>query len=103
MPEVESPSKARSRLASAHITGRPDPEVEEALRCNLALSNLDAAIRKAVQDTTKGAKLDDVQVSHLCGLVMGDLGGVGYDAWVLVEPIIRAAVRDARAKQAGGR
>lgn len=78
-----------ARLSRRNHRAAPS-EVDEA-RAAYVTAKLDNAIRRAVAETLRGVRLDDVQVAHLCGLLLMETGVSGPDVQ-LIEHHVRAAV-----------
>ena len=87
-----TPVQARAAVAGLYSHGAvPDPSVAELAKARLCCSNIDAAIRRFTADS--GTSMDDVQVAHLVGLLLGS-AGVSYNVAARVEDLVRQLVVD---------
>jgi hypothetical protein len=97
-PEPLNVVQARNQLAALYgrrkNNGYVDPDAEAAARAKLATAKIDVAIRDA-DAGAKGARLNEVQVSHLCALILLNAGVPG-EALQYIEPVLRTAVRQAQ-------
>lgn len=95
---VDTPTKARSKLAAAHTFGPPEPEIKDRLRANLATSNLDREIRVL---TDGGRDFDEHELEHLVGLLLRQATRVTEATAAFCEDLVRRAVREDLDKQDG--
>jgi hypothetical protein len=86
-----------ARLGGLSSYGRtPDPDEEAAARRRLLTARVDRELRSIA---ASGVRLNDVQTAHLVGLLLSTCG-VKYDAAVLIEKVVRAAVVEAQGEDA---
>lgn len=87
---------ARTKVARLYQNGRTPTQSEEAVaRAGYVAAKIDSEIRKIIDRSAKGARLDDVHCAHLIGLLLSN-AGVGYDAVRVIETVVRAAVLEAQ-------
>lgn len=96
MAEPQHVIDARAQVArlSRSFSKAPQSEVDSA-NARYVVAKIDSDIRKTVQRSLKGARLDDTQVAHLVGLVLA-LGGVKYEAAEQIEQVVRSEVLGAQ-------
>jgi len=87
---------ARTRVARLYQNGKtPTQSEEDVARAGYVAAKIDSEIRKIVQRSAKGARLDDNHVAHLCGLLLG-CAGVPGEAVNRIEALVRAEVLEAQ-------
>lgn len=82
--------QARGAVAGLHSHGAtPKPSLLDAAKATLCCSNIDVAIRRAVQ--AAGTAMNGAQVGHLVGLLLAE-SGVGASVIAEVESLTRKLV-----------
>jgi hypothetical protein len=88
--------EARAKVARLYHNGKTPTQSEEAVaRAGYVAAKIDSEIRKTIQKSAKGARLDDNHVAHLTGLLLSN-AGVKADAIAGIEALVRLAVLEAQ-------